>query len=316
MPGQIYGEQRMTEPELWGRRARNMAEMAEISARTMDMQETVASIADYQPRDTDVIISPAGKCGTTLLQQTFHTLRTRGDMDFDDISRVVPWIETARSLALDINAEQVAEPRGFKSHLSWDHVPKGARYIVSLRDPQDAFVSGYRFMEGWYFEPGSISYDEFFERNRSGRDKGLDHWAHLVSWWQQRDNPAVLLLAYEHMVEDPELMIRRVARFCDIDLDDELLELTLEHTSRKFMLEHKNRFDDAMLRVRSERLGGLPAGSDAAKVRKAGSTPRRHELPDAIREEVSAIWASDVTPQTGLEDFAALESELRRRAAG
>ena len=110
----------MTESEIWGRRARNMAEMAQISARTMDMKETLASIAAYQPRPTDIIISPAGKCGTTLLQQTFHTLRTRGDMDFDDISRVVPWIETAKSLAIDINAEQVAEPRGFKSHLSWD----------------------------------------------------------------------------------------------------------------------------------------------------------------------------------------------------
>jgi hypothetical protein len=49
------------------------------------------------------------------------------------------------------------------------------------------------------------------------------------------------------MVEDPELLIRRMARFCDIPLDDELLALTLEHSSRPFMLEHKDRFDDAMI---------------------------------------------------------------------
>jgi hypothetical protein len=239
----------MTESEFWGRRARNMAEMVEISARGTNMKESIASIAAYQPRPTDIIISPAGKCGTTLLQQTFHTLRSRGDMAFDDISRVVPWIETAKSLAIDINAEQIAEPRGFKSHLSWDHVPKGAKYIVSLRDPQDAFESGYRFMEGWYFESGTISYEEFFERNKSGRTKGLDHWSHLVSWWKQRDNPSVLLVSYEHMVEDPELLIRRMARCCDIPLDDELLALTLtlKHSSRPFMLEHKDRFDDAMI---------------------------------------------------------------------
>jgi len=304
----------MTESQIWGRRARNMTEMSQISARTMNMKETLASIAAYQPRPTDIVISPAGKCGTTLLQQTFHTLRTRGDMDFDDISRVVPWIETAMSLGIDINAEQVAEPRGFKSHLSWDHVPKGAKYIVSLRDPQDAFESGYRFMEGWYFEPGAVSYEELFERNRHGRGKGLDHWAHLVSWWAQRDNPAVLLLSYEHMVEDPALMIRRVARFCDIPLDEALLALTLEHTSRRFMLEHKDRFDDAMMREKSERLGGLPPGSDSAKVREAGSERRREVLPDSIREECDAIWQSDVTPLTGFSDFAALEIELRRLA--
>jgi hypothetical protein len=300
--------------EFWGRRARNMAEMAEISARGSDVKESIASIAAYQPGSTDIIISPAGKCGATLLQQTFHTLRTRGDMDFDDISRVVPWIETAKSLAIDINAEQIAEPRGFKSHLSWDHVPKGAKYIVSLRDPQDAFESGYRFMEGWYFEPGAVSYEEFFERNRSGRTKGLDHWSHLSSWWTQRHNPNVLLLSYEHMVEDPELLIRRMARFCGLPLDDELLEIALEHTSRSFMLEHKDRFDDAMMRERSERVAGLPPGSDSAKVRKAGQTRRRDALPESLLRELDSIWLSDVTPRTGFSDYAALEIELQKLA--
>ena len=306
----------MTQAEFWGRRARNLVEMAEISDRTMDVKDTLASIAAYRPRSSDVVISPAGKCGTTLLQQTFHTLRTRGDMDFDDISRVVPWIETAKALGVDINAEQVAEPRGFKSHLSWDHVPKGAKYVVSLRDPQDAFVSGYRFMEGWYFEPGTITYEAFFERNKHGREKGLDHWSHLVSWWGQRNNPAVLLLSYEHLVADPALAIRRLAAFCDLPLDDELLALTLEHTSRAFMLAHKDRFDDAMMRALSERLGGLPPGSDSAKVRQAGNGQRRRELPQAMRDEFDAIWRSDVAPHTGHSDFASLEAELRSPVTG
>lgn len=270
------------------------------------------SIAAYQPRPSDVIISPAGKCGTTLLQQTFHTLRTRGDMAFDDISRVVPWIETAGKLGLDINAEQVAEPRGFKSHLSWKHVPKGARYIVSLRDPKDAFESGYRFMEGWYFDPGTISYEEFFVQRRDGRGRGLDHWAHLVSWWSQRDNPDVLLLSYEHMVGDPESTIRRIAEFCKIPLDDELLALTLEHTSRPFMLQHKDRFDDALMRADSEVKAGLPLGSDSAKIRAAGAGKRREELPESIKIECDEIWLSDVTPHIGFEDFSSLEQALIR----
>ena len=300
----------MTNPKLWGRRARNMDELREISSRTMDVNETRASIAAYRPRPTDIIISPAGKCGTTLLQQTFHTLRTRGDMDFDDISRVVPWIETSGGLSIDINAEQVAEPRGFKSHLAWQHIPRGAKYIVSLRDPADAFVSGYRFMEGWYFEPGSISYEAYFERNLQGREKGLDHWSHLVSWWQQRNNPDVLLLTYEHMIGNPQATVRRIARFCDIPLDDELLGITLEHTSRAFMLKHKDRFDDAMLREKSERLGGLPPGSDSAKVRSADGTPRSDELPQALRLEFEKIWLSDVTPHTGFSTYAELTEAL------
>ena len=137
------------------RRARSLEEMDELDARMGEL-DMAAAIADYRPRPGDVIISPYAKCGTTWLQQTFHTLRTGGDMDFDDISRVVPWIETSRLLEIDLEAPQRADPRGFKSHLAWDEIPKGARYVVSQREPKDALVSMHRFMEGWMLEPGAV----------------------------------------------------------------------------------------------------------------------------------------------------------------
>ena len=71
----------------------------------------------FVPRPTDVIISPYGKCGTTMLQQGFHTLRTRGDTDFDDISRVVPWLEMSPLLGINLNAEQRANPRSRSAKL-------------------------------------------------------------------------------------------------------------------------------------------------------------------------------------------------------
>ncbi len=99
-------------------RARSLAEWRELQGRMAKPQDFADSIKSYRPRPTDIVITPFGKCGTTWLQQTFHTLRTRGDMDFDDISRVVPWIETAKIVGLDLEAPQRAEPRGFKSHLA------------------------------------------------------------------------------------------------------------------------------------------------------------------------------------------------------
>ena len=84
------------------RRARTLAEFGDLAGRFFARQEIGASIAAWRPRPSDVVISPFAKCGTTWLQQTFHTLRTRGDMDFDDISRVVPWIETSTLLGLDL----------------------------------------------------------------------------------------------------------------------------------------------------------------------------------------------------------------------
>ncbi|MEQ8860449.1 MAG: sulfotransferase domain-containing protein [Pseudomonadales bacterium] len=287
----------MTEPTA-PRRARSMAEFGAKVGAVFTAPETGEP---YRPRPSDVIIAPFAKCGTTWLQQTFHTLRTRGDMDFDDISRVVPWIETSRRVGVDLNAEQKAPPRGFKSHQPWDEIPKGARYIVSLRDPRDALVSSYKFMEGWFLEPGAVTADEFARGNFLSPERR--YWHHLSSWWDQRDNEDVLLLAYEHMLADPERTVRRVAAFCGISLDDELLALTLKHSSLAFMLAHKDRFDDRLLRDLSERIGGLPPGSDSAKVREGKVGGHRAVLGDAVLAELDEIWRQEVTSRYGFASY-------------
>jgi hypothetical protein len=264
----------------------------------------------FEPDPTDVIISPYGKCGTTMLQQMFHTLRTGGDMDFDDISRVVPWIEMSPVLGIDLNAAQRARPRGFKSHLGYDRIPKGARYLVSLRDPKDSFFSMYRFMEGWFIEPGAVPIEDFFEGWVRGRGpEGKGYFDHLLSWWAVRDQPNVFLFAYRKVVADRAAHIRRLADFTGIPLDDELLDLTLERTSRAWMLAHKDRFDDALMRGLSERLAGIPAGSDSAKVRDSDGS-HSDELPPPIADRIDALCAERITPELGYRNFAELEAAL------
>jgi hypothetical protein len=294
-------------------RARSMAELGEIQGRMGTRDDWIGGFKNYRARPSDVVISPFGKCGTTWLQQSFHTLRTHGDMDFDDISRVVPWIETSAMLGVDLEAPQRAEPRGFKSHLSYAAIPKGARYVVSLRDPRDAVVSMYRFMEGWFFEPGAISIAEFAEdRVLAKPEEPTSYWSHLLSWWAERDNPDVLLLSYEYMSDEPEATIRRLAGFCGIPLDDELLALTLERTSLSYMFDHKDRFDDLMMRQLSEARCNLPPGSDTAKVREGRVGGHVRELPPEIAAEMDAAWTRLVAPATGFADYAALEAALRQ----
>jgi len=297
-------------------RARSLAEFGEMRAVMFAPADIGAGLASYRPRPSDVVITPYGKCGTTWLQQIFHTLRTRGDFDFDDISRVVPWLETAAIAGVDLEAPQRGEPRGFKSHLAFHTIPKGARYIVAFRDPKDAFVSMYRFMEGWFLEPGAISMAEFAEGWIARAATGGDYWTHLLSWWAERDNPDVLVLSYEGMTADPGAAIRRVAAFSGLALDDDLLALTLERSSFDFMLAHKDRFDDLLMRTASEARLNLPPGSDSAKVRKGGSGGHRAELSPQIAAALDAKWREVVTPATGFADYAALEAEVRRRGAG
>ncbi|MCE7988808.1 MAG: hypothetical protein DYG89_47235 [Caldilinea sp. CFX5] len=98
------------------------------------LAESRARSLTYQPQASDLFISPYAKCGTTWVQQIVHGLRTRGDMNFDDIMRVMPWVEMAHWAGLDMNAPQPGGFQAFKSHLSWHSIPKGGRYIVPLRE--------------------------------------------------------------------------------------------------------------------------------------------------------------------------------------
>jgi|TARA_B110000977_G_scaffold37893_2_gene50987 hypothetical protein len=286
------------------KRAESLKELEEIQGKLFSPEEFGKGLK-LKLRPDDVIISPFGKSGTTWLQQIVHTLRTRGDMDFDDISRVVPWIETSSALGIDLDAEQKSNPRAFKSHLDYETIPKGGKYIVSIRNPEDALNSMYKFMEGWFIEPGSISLEEFALKRFIASQS---YWKHLASWWTHRNDTNVLMLCYEQMTVDPDALIRRVAEFIDVPLDDELLAITLEHSSFSYMLEHKDRFDDALMRALSETKANLPKGSDSSKVRKGkiGET----SMPEVVQAELDEKWRQLIKETLGFVNYAELVAEL------
>jgi hypothetical protein len=134
-----------------------------------------------------------------------------------------------------------------------------------------------------------------------------------LSFWEQRDNPDVLIFSYEHMSAEPALLIRRLAEFCAIELDDALLALTLERTSLAYMLKYKDRFDDAMMRTLSETKAGLPAGGDSAKVRAGKVGSHKTEMTAETAAALDKVWAELIEPKTGFKTYASLEAAVRER---
>ena len=289
--------------ESMGRRAITLDELHQTMATLVSAEGYEAGLA-FAPRPSDVIIAPFAKCGTTWLQQMVHSLRTGGDLDFDDISLVVPWIETAADLGLNLQAEQRAQPRAFKSHLAWDVVPKGARYIVAVRNPRDALVSVHRFFEGWFFEPGTIDVETL------GRDRFVearDYYTHLASWWPRRHQSDTLLLAYEHMVADHVGTVRRVAEFLGFGGDEGRITIAREQSSIASMRLHADKYDDRMMRIRSEQACGLPSGGESSKV---SSGTHAVVLSEEIVADLDATWRDTLGAQFGLEDYPALLQAL------
>ncbi len=291
----------MTQPA----RATSMEALGAKFAVVFDKEKENESLA-LKLRPTDVIIAPFGKSGTTWVQQIVHCLRTRGDMEFDDISRVVPWIETSAALGLDLDAEQTANPRAFKSHLRWGAIPEGGRYIVVIRDPRDVLYSLYKFLEGWFVEPGSIPLDEFSQIILKDRD----YWKHLVSWWPRRNDDDVLLMAFENMKLDLTGTIEHIANFIEVELDDDLKKITEEHGSLAFMQKHKNKFDDLLMRELSERVAYLPPGSDSAKVGVSKAGEYAQHLSDEVSAEFDTIWQEEITERFGFQNYQMLIKAL------
>lgn len=294
-----------------GSRATTIEELETILDKLWDETNRARGLA-FRPHSSDIIISPYLKCGTTWLQQIAHGLRTRGSMEFDEISAVAPWIEAAYDVGWDLDAPQVAEPRVYKSHLSWHNIPKGGRYIVSFRYSHDVIVSFYRFFEGWMFEPGTISLETFiywcWPRDKADSQ---GYWYHLSSWWEQRHNKDVLLFCYEDMKNDLPGTVQKIAPFMGITLDDALLDIVIRQSSREFMLAHRHQFDERHVRQLSQKRAGLPPAIETNKVTPGTPNKARYQLSPALKKMFDDIWREQITSSFGLEDYEDLRQSLK-----
>ena len=262
---------------------------------------------DYKPEPTDVFIVTPPKCGTTWMQQIVHGLRTRGSMDFDEISSVVPWINMAHDLGIDIYAPQAANPKAFKTHSKLNEVPKGGKYIVVVRDPCDALVSDYHFMGEMFFDKNSVSLEEF-AREDYIPDRGVHK--HILAFWEQRKDENVLALCYENMKADLSGTIERVAEFIGIELDEELRQIVLKQSDIKFMQEHKEQFEDHLIRKARSAAMKLPLDGQLNKVRNGQVGESKDQVPDEIKQELAEIWRTEIVPKTGLNSYDDLRKEL------
>jgi len=277
-------------------------------------EEAAEAVDNFPTLPSDVFICTYTKSGTTWTQQIVHQLRTGGSMDFDDISVAVPWLETAVDIGIDPTADQRWEPRAFKSHLSSPEIPPGGRYITVFRDPITVLPSFYRFFEGWFFEPGSITIEDFARAFYMGGSASGRHWQHLIDWWPRIGDDDVLALSYEDMVADPDAVPAVVAEFLGIELDDATMSTVIENCKRSTMTQHGSKFEEVLLREMRDPIMGLPAGGSASKVNASASTAVSTELTADLDE----VWAETVAPALGFVSYdefrAALPDPLGARA--
>jgi Sulfotransferase domain len=266
---------------------------------------------NFKPRLDDTFIVTTPKAGSTWVQQICHQLRTGGDMEFEEISQVVPWIELAHDQGQDLEAEQVAPPRCFKTHCWYDHCPKGAKYIVVVRNPNDVALSFFKFFEGWFFQPGDVSLDAFVEEFWLARGKpespmqNASYFHHFLSWWEHRSDQNVLWLFFEELKESLSECVKRIADFMDLHCSQQLLEKVTEMSTFEYMKQYDDKFDEKISKRTRNAACGLPpdAGLSSKKVRSGGVGEGALELSSRLKAAIRDRWNSVITEATGFSSY-------------
>ena len=271
-------------------------------------KESRQKASSFVSRSTDVFVVTPGKTGTTWLQQIMHQLRSGGDMTFADIDDVVPWLELAYDLEQDIDAEHKYQPRCFKSHSSYENCPKGGKYILVYREPCARFYSFFKFYQGKYFNPGEVTLDEFVKYRMSLE---MNYFTYLLSWWPKRNDPNVLFLFYEDMLEDLESAVRAVASLMNID-DEASITNAVKMSSFDFMKQNQDKFATSRISRYRNKARGIPEEIVSDRVVTGSATKGRKVMKECTKQALQKRWNETIGKETGFQDYNKLREAFKK----
>jgi hypothetical protein len=220
-------------------------------------------------RDGDVVISVPAKSGTTWTMNIVHQLRSGGDPEFEDIYVEVPWLEFVerpgqpQDELLTRWRELPKTPRrAFKTHSAPPDLPyiepgegrPDVKYIVVLRNPEEAMVSLKPFLEKhssaffnmWEVPREALTrpdFASFFEDILMGEGFAEMILGFTNGWWPLRQRPNVLFMHFSEMKRDHEGSLRKIAAFLGIDPRPDQWPTILECCSFPWMKAHQQKFE-------------------------------------------------------------------------
>jgi hypothetical protein len=283
--------------------------------RYLSADEDSSRWSEFVFRDGDIVISTRSKSGTTWMQMICALLVFQSPELPAPLSLLSPWLDRTTTPLAEVLAHLEAQShrRFIKTHTPLDGIPLDPRatYIVVGRHPLDMAVS-------LYHQGDNINRARLRQLTGQPEPAGaprprLDLHSWLLDWidsdadpaeemdglrgvlwhasdaWQRRDQPNILLVHYEDLVEDLDGQMRRLAA-----------QLNLTIPSRQWPeLVHAATFDS--MRERSDEL--VPNSDNILKDNRvffrrgrsgAGFESLTHEEAAHYYRRVSAMAPADV----------------------
>ena len=255
-------------------------------------------LANFQPRESDVLITTPPKAGTTWMQQILYQLRSGGDESFVSIDAVVPWLEIQRdgkSWQQILECfEQLTEPRIFKTHCTAEQTPGIgiARIILTSRDPRDCCVSFYHHIMNMTEEVRSevgITAPTSFDEHVSQWLEFAAWYRNVQSWWPHIDDEKVLWLRYQDLKSDFEKQLDRISKFLEWPMSISQKQRIMEYTSFDWMKANDEKFSSQAVSIK----GKQPAFKPGKFIRK-GEVGGYGKLMNAGQEKMILDKAHDM----------------------
>ena len=213
---------------------------------------------EFTVRPDDIVISTYPKCGTTWTQRIVGML-VFGSADPFPVQDTSPWpdFRVPPPGAMHALAASQTHRRFLKSHLPFDSLPhyEGVKYIHVARDGRDAAMSFFNHKSN--YTPGTVERfreisredpkfgDEDFPFVPQGDaaqhfhdwlegwedDQGDPHAGYFPferSFWEARHEPDVLLVHFNDLKADRGAEMRRIAKFLDIEIAEDIWPAIIE----------------------------------------------------------------------------------------
>ncbi|GAB6033123.1 hypothetical protein CHUAL_012733 [Chamberlinius hualienensis] len=178
--------------------------------------------------ENDIVLAATIKTGSTWAQEILYNLTHLDEIDVPSTVSVdlrVPLLELPECGLETIN--DMPSPRALKTHLPYDLLPLGTcnkkyKIIYVIRNPKDTAVSLYHFYQMMPAAQFNGTLKDFLNVFFNGKYLASPYPEHVLSYWNNRHLPNILIVTYENMQKDIVKEIRRMANF--IGTDDKCAE--------------------------------------------------------------------------------------------
>ncbi|XP_037951912.1 luciferin sulfotransferase-like [Teleopsis dalmanni] len=143
------------------------------------------------------------------------------------------WVANSIGNTVDV-VRNTPRPRFIRSHLPWHLLPQSfesvkPKIIYTARNPKDLCVSFYYYCKLMHGLHGP--FEDFLELFLDERSPIGSYWNHVLPFWKRSQDPNVLFIKYEDMNRNLPSIVRKCAKFLNVqyEVTDESLIKICEH---------------------------------------------------------------------------------------